>query len=1515
MVFAAILPFCDVLWNLRSFGGVERVNVCRTLPWEAAVKKFIISFLSALLVSTILVTSPAMARPICSSADTDPDGDGFGWENNQTCVVAEDSSDGGSADETDSRGRPYCSSADADPDGDGFGWENNQTCVVRDGSSTTPTTPATPATNASHQRAPGAPSKLTVQRIVNLPNERSSTTVVWQPPEDSDGITGYEVFRDGELLRTLIARVHQLRVTDTRPMGESFDSSIYSVRAYREDGGESVYGPASKVKLKGFIEPQNGRSPAFQRLIDRRFRNESAVWRSEVAGLFHAAYARKRATLVPIDEAELLSLVGLLEDAGFDTGINFSGDSNTQDTLRRANDALVDRLVVSSPPASLRDVIPSYGNARIDGFVYSLANQRPMNYPTMPAWQRADRFQANETVLQDRLEALPDKIKSSSQARAAAAPAMDQAKLLLGIDLVPATTGPAREMFRHIRGQITDSSPFGPLWNTAPEEDRVEYYGHDPTAWELAAPYLEIADQLYKAAEKIDDKPSFFEILVVGLVIGAITGGIGVAIFGEATLGAVVFGATTGAYTTTYLLTGSTSQAEDSAFGAMLTAGVNYYVAIPNADRTWQQGLGIAVMRGGLAELRGGDFDDAVLASLGAQYVPGLATYLESLDGVSPFVADLASTMVVSYIRHDGDWDRVADDLENAVIEGAGNYVANYVGDALPESWGNVGLSIGEIARVAVVSGGNENAIREAVNAQASFLARQGVVNAFGTGETWRAQLTRQVVEILGRAEQVPSSQQSAYIDQQLTAYVFAEAGGWLATSYRTEMIASNNGQTSRIIDSSSGLIDVVVSNLWQDSDQLRGAVNQYLSGEVQQYFNDLTPGCLPAWLDPMANVALDSILTGGNSEDLERRLITYVNTTTANSGFSDTGTCGSTGGDPGTGGDGSGDGDGDSSGPSCGEPVAKAGSLSLAAAQDAGTCATVIAFRDWLLSSSNLGAAMRSEPRPGVSGWSLWLANDNSLGFGRYRVSIADRNGAIGTILERDSSGRYNNAGIAQLTVQRDGAGQIVAVSERSTDSLFEQLMNTLDGEGLNMARSMVNGCYYALSENVAELKEAFLEYWSAESNWAYLKQQWADIQEVAAAFSADEQAFMAFFLADLVRADLYGTDKAKWAGALTCDLALVVISGGTVGAVAKLGKFLTPEGLANVRQWRDNRNRDVCNSFPTGTLVLMADGTHQTIESIEAGDRVLAANEESGVWTSRLVLDQWSHLDDGLMATVTLTDGSQVSATDDHMFWVASDGSWRELDNVEPGDYLLTPDGVTEVAAVSVNAATETLVWELDVAIDDTFAVFTGTSNVLVHNTSCPVRFRAANGAVIDERYESPHPGRGLLELTANRLADGSSVYTLGGVVQKKISERKDYEIRYPSAVTLDLPASTYDRSHLVGPGGFGHESGQILYATVNFNRSFMTTVETAMQEGYRIAEARGWELRYDIEAVAYPNSGYGGAMLKSVDYEAYFVKPDGSSQLWLDAVGRHSLAQQVNGQTVVGTILQDDLRTLRP
>ncbi|MEU2241155.1 cellulase family glycosylhydrolase [Streptomyces sp. NPDC018338] len=74
--------------------------------------------------------------PYCANGgSSDPDGDGWGWENSRSCVVrgsAADTGSGGGTGGTAPNGYPYCANGgSSDPDGDGWGWENSRSCVVR----------------------------------------------------------------------------------------------------------------------------------------------------------------------------------------------------------------------------------------------------------------------------------------------------------------------------------------------------------------------------------------------------------------------------------------------------------------------------------------------------------------------------------------------------------------------------------------------------------------------------------------------------------------------------------------------------------------------------------------------------------------------------------------------------------------------------------------------------------------------------------------------------------------------------------------------------------------------------------------------------------------------------------------------------------------------------------------------------------------------------------------------------------------------------------------------------------------------------------------------------------------------------------------------------------------------------------------------------------------------------------------------------------------------------------------
>jgi len=70
---------------------------------------------------------------LCTLANSDPDGDGWGWENQASCRVNTTSSTivTTTQSNTANTGTPICRSASSDSDGDGWGWENQTSCMVR----------------------------------------------------------------------------------------------------------------------------------------------------------------------------------------------------------------------------------------------------------------------------------------------------------------------------------------------------------------------------------------------------------------------------------------------------------------------------------------------------------------------------------------------------------------------------------------------------------------------------------------------------------------------------------------------------------------------------------------------------------------------------------------------------------------------------------------------------------------------------------------------------------------------------------------------------------------------------------------------------------------------------------------------------------------------------------------------------------------------------------------------------------------------------------------------------------------------------------------------------------------------------------------------------------------------------------------------------------------------------------------------------------------------------------------
>lgn len=143
---------------------------------------------------------------------------------------------------------------------------------------------------------------------------------------------------------------------------------------------------------------------------------------------------------------------------------------------------------------------------------------------------------------------------------------------------------------------------------------------------------------------------------------------------------------------------------------------------------------------------------------------------------------------------------------------------------------------------------------------------------------------------------------------------------------------------------------------------------------------------------------------------------------------------------------------------------------------------------------------------------------------------------------------------------------------------------------------------------------------------------------------------------------------------------------------------------------------------SFSPDTSVLMDDGTAKPIAEITAGDKVEAADPDTGKDAgSRIVVATWAHDDSDLIdLSIRLLDGktATVHTTSEHPFWDATTHSWVPAAGLVPGHALTTADSRTVlVVKVQLTPGTATR-YNLTVNRLHTYYVLAGTTPVLVHN-----------------------------------------------------------------------------------------------------------------------------------------------------------------------------------------------------
>jgi len=144
----------------------------------------------------------------------------------------------------------------------------------------------------------------------------------------------------------------------------------------------------------------------------------------------------------------------------------------------------------------------------------------------------------------------------------------------------------------------------------------------------------------------------------------------------------------------------------------------------------------------------------------------------------------------------------------------------------------------------------------------------------------------------------------------------------------------------------------------------------------------------------------------------------------------------------------------------------------------------------------------------------------------------------------------------------------------------------------------------------------------------------------------------------------------------------------------------------------------------FPAGTLVTTAHG-EQAIQTLHVGDVVQAENPATGKVEAEAVQAVIQDPVSPLIA-VDLSDGSAITVTADHPFWVdagaqLAGAGWFAAGRLQAGDELRMATGAHVMVVGLRRNVGSAVVYTLTVAKDHTF--FVGAARVLVHNCDVEV------------------------------------------------------------------------------------------------------------------------------------------------------------------------------------------------
>ncbi|MER5967572.1 RHS repeat-associated core domain-containing protein [Streptomyces sp. NPDC002057] len=234
---------------------------------------------------------------------------------------------------------------------------------------------------------------------------------------------------------------------------------------------------------------------------------------------------------------------------------------------------------------------------------------------------------------------------------------------------------------------------------------------------------------------------------------------------------------------------------------------------------------------------------------------------------------------------------------------------------------------------------------------------------------------------------------------------------------------------------------------------------------------------------------------------------------------------------------------------------------------------------------------------------------------------------------------------------------------------------------------------------------------------------------------------------------AGCFGEGKLSACGSAALDIPIAKAIKGLKVTYKVVDKIDDIKGVKSVDDVAETVITCSTNSFLPGTLVLMGDGGTKPIEELEAGDRVVSTDPETGRTTIETVTAPLVDTGEKHLVRITIdTDGAsgdgtaRITATDGHPIWVPSLGEWLDATGLIAGQTLSSGTGTVRIVAVDRHTERAT-VHNLTVTGPHTYYVVAGGTAVLVHNSnpckllSRPNAIAKATGYTAKEIKEAIH------------------------------------------------------------------------------------------------------------------------------------------------------------------------------